>query len=181
MARSGPGHRRAHGAAEGAVTGPGRSEPAGLALFSAILLGWHLPAMFDATLTSEALHALEHTLFFAASVLLFKQLIPSPPLHASLGEAPRILLAVAAMVVSWVLAVVIALAPEPLYGFYAHLPSPAQWHLRAGRPADRRRDHVGAGLDHLRDRHLRLCPSLALAPATGAPAASRPRRLAGEH
>jgi putative membrane protein len=95
----------------------------GLALFSVILLGWHLPAMFDSTLSSPILHACEHTLFFASAVLLFKQVIPSPPLRAQLGEAQRILLMVAAMTVSWVLAVVLALAPKPLYSFYAHLPS----------------------------------------------------------
>jgi cytochrome c oxidase assembly factor CtaG len=96
---------------------------AGLALFSAILLAWHLPVMFDATLRSGALHALEHTLFFTTAVLLFKQVIHSPPLRDRLGEAQRILYVLAAMIVSWVLAVVLAVAPQPLYPFYAHLPS----------------------------------------------------------
>jgi putative membrane protein len=96
---------------------------AALALFSAVLLAWHLPALFDATLRSSALHALEHTLFFAAALLLFKQVIPSPPLRASLGDVQRLLYVVAAMTVSWVLAVVLALAPTPLYPHYAHLSS----------------------------------------------------------
>jgi cytochrome c oxidase assembly factor CtaG len=95
---------------------------AGLVAFSAVLAVWHLPGMFDATLRSSTLHALEHTLFLLAAVMLFKQMIPSPPLQMRLAEAQRILYAVAAMVVSWVLAVVLALAPDPLYGFYAHLP-----------------------------------------------------------
>jgi putative membrane protein len=94
---------------------------AGLGLFSVVLLGWHVPAMFDATLHSEMLHALEHTLFFATSVLLFKQVIPSPPLRARLGDAGRVLYVVAAMTVSWILAVVLALAPKPLYSHYAHI------------------------------------------------------------
>jgi putative membrane protein len=95
--------------------------PAGLALFSVVLLAWHLPALFDATLGSNALHALEHTMFFAAALLLFKQVIPSPPLRARLGDVQRLLYVVAAMTVSWVLAVVLALAPTPLYAHYAHL------------------------------------------------------------
>src|SRR5437764_10998970 len=33
------------------------------AAFSGVLLSWHVPALFDATLRSGALHALEHTLF----------------------------------------------------------------------------------------------------------------------
>jgi putative membrane protein len=89
-------------------------------LFSTVLLAWHLPALFDATLRSETLHALEHTLFFGAAVLFWKQVIDSPPLHASLGPPQRVAYVIGAMVVSWVLAVVLALAPHPLYDFYAH-------------------------------------------------------------
>ncbi len=96
---------------------------AGLVIFSAVLLGWHVPVLFDATLSSGALHALEHTLFFASAVLMFKQVIPSPPLRARLDDAQRLLYVVAAMTVSWVLAVVLAIAPSPLYSHYANLAS----------------------------------------------------------
>jgi putative membrane protein len=89
-------------------------------LFSGVLLAWHLPALFDATLRSETLHALEHTLFFGTAVMFWKQVIDSPPLHASLGPPQRVAYVVGAMVVSWALAVVLALAPHPLYDFYAH-------------------------------------------------------------
>jgi putative membrane protein len=91
-----------------------------LVLFSVVLLGWHLPVMFDATLSSGALHGLEHTLFFVTAVLFFKQVIPSPPLHLSLGAPQRVLYAIGAMIVSWVLAVVLALSPHALYAHYAH-------------------------------------------------------------
>jgi len=94
-----------------------------LVLFSVVLLGWHVPVLFDATLHSEALHALEHTLFFTTALLLFKQVIPSPPMRASLGDAQRVGYTIAAMTVSWVLAVALALAPNPLYAHYAHLAS----------------------------------------------------------
>ena len=89
-------------------------------LFSVVLLGWHIPVLFDATLRSTTLHALEHTLFFTTAVMFWKQVIDSPPLHASLAPAQRVVYVIGAMVVSWVLAVVLALAPSPLYSFYAH-------------------------------------------------------------
>lgn len=92
-----------------------------LGLFSVVLLGWHLPVMFDATLRSEALHAMEHTMFFLTALLMFKQVIPSPPLRARLSDPQKVLYVVAAMIVSWLLAVVLALAPDPLYAHYAHL------------------------------------------------------------
>jgi putative membrane protein len=91
--------------------------------FCGVLLAWHVPALFDATLRSEALHALEHTLFFATAVMFWKQVIDSPPLHARLAAPERVVYVIGAMIVSWALAVVLALAPHPLYGFYAHLAS----------------------------------------------------------
>ncbi len=97
--------------------------PVSLAVFTVVLLGWHVPSLFDATLRSSALHGLEHTLFFLSAVLLFKQLIPSPPLRTPLSDGARAAYAIAAMTVSWALAVVLALAPSPLYGHYAALSS----------------------------------------------------------
>jgi putative membrane protein len=89
-------------------------------LFSGVLLVWHVPAFFDATLRSSTLHALEHTLFFGTALLFWKQVLPSPPLHARLVPLHRVVYLIGAMAVSWVLAVVLALAPRPLYDFYAH-------------------------------------------------------------
>jgi putative membrane protein len=88
--------------------------------FSVVLLAWHVPALFDATLRSTTLHAFEHTLFFLTALMFWKQVIPSPPLHTRLMAPQRVLYVVGAMVVSWALAVVLALAPHPLYDFYAH-------------------------------------------------------------
>ncbi len=118
----------AHGVAEGERTAPLRAlsgwlgtPVAALVLFSVVLLGWHVPVMFEATLSSEALHALEHIMFFTVAVLMFKQVIPSPPLRVRLNDVQRVLYVIAAMTVSWVLAVILALAPKPLYPHYAHL------------------------------------------------------------
>ena len=97
----------------------GRPLPSFLA-FSVVLLAWHVPGLFDATLRSSALHALEHTLFFCTAVMFWKQVIPSPPLHASLTAGQRVLYSIGGMTVSWALAVVLALSRHPLYGFYAH-------------------------------------------------------------
>ncbi len=117
----------ARGLSQGRRTAPlrvvsrtlGRPVPSFVA-FSVVLLAWHVPALFDATLRSGTLHAFEHTLFFATAVMFWKQVIPSPPLHTHLLAAQRVLYAVGGMTVSWALAVVLALAPDPLYSFYAH-------------------------------------------------------------
>jgi cytochrome c oxidase assembly factor CtaG len=100
----------------------GRPAPSFVA-FSAALLAWHVPALFDTTLRSTALHALEHTLFLLTAIMFWKQAIPSPPLRTVLRAPQRVAYAIGGMIVSWALAVVLALAPRPLYGHYAHLPS----------------------------------------------------------
>jgi cytochrome c oxidase assembly factor CtaG len=94
--------------------------PAAFVAFSGVLLAWHVPALFDATLRSDALHALEHTLFFTTALMFWKQVIDSPPLRARLSSAQRVAYVIGAMIVSWVLAVALALAPHPLYSPYAH-------------------------------------------------------------
>ncbi len=97
----------------------GRPVPSFVA-FSIVLLAWHVPALFDATLRSTTLHALEHTLFFCTAIMFWKQVIPSPPLHARLLAGQRVVYSIGGMTVSWVLAVVLALSMHPLYSFYAH-------------------------------------------------------------
>jgi putative membrane protein len=100
----------------------GRPLPSFVA-FSVVLLGWHLPVLFDATLKSTTLHAFEHTLFFCTAVLFWKQVIPSPPLRTRLAAPQRVVFLIGGMIVSWTLAVVLAIAPHPLYSYYAHLAS----------------------------------------------------------
>ena len=53
--------------------------------------------------------------------MFWKQAIPSPPLRTRLADAQRVVYVIGGMIVSWALAVVLALAPHPLYGYYAHL------------------------------------------------------------
>jgi putative membrane protein len=88
-------------------------------LFCGVVLVWHVPVLFDATLTSESLHALEHTLFFVTALMFWKQVIDSPPLRAPMSEVWRMAYLVGAMVAMWLLAIALAIAPHPLYSSYA--------------------------------------------------------------
>src|SRR5260370_19200069 len=38
---------------------------------AAVMIGWHLPALYDATLQSESLHVVEHLTFIAAGLVLY--------------------------------------------------------------------------------------------------------------
>ena len=89
--------------------------------FSVNLVGWHVPAVYDLALQSAAVHALEHLLYMTTGILLWAQVIDSPPLRAHVAFAQRAYYMLAAMVVGWVLSLVLVFATAPLYPVYAHL------------------------------------------------------------
>jgi len=91
--------------------------------FNVDLLAWHIPAVYDLTLRSEAVHVLEHVTFLVFGVLVWAQMIDSPPLRSRLGTSQRVYYCVSAMVPGWVLSLVLAFATQPLYSAYANLAS----------------------------------------------------------
>jgi cytochrome c oxidase assembly factor CtaG len=104
--------------------------------FNVNLVFWHLPFAYDLTLRSQAAHALEHILFLGSAVLLWGQVLQSPPLRLRLSSLGRVLYIVAATAVGWLLSLVLAFAPSPLYPAYAHLA------------------HHPGGISELTDQHI---------------------------
>jgi putative membrane protein len=90
-------------------------------LFNCTILIWHLPAAYNATLTSNAVHQLEHAMFFFTGLLFWARVIDPGPLRPRLAWPWRIAYAVGAMIVGWALAIGLVLAPHPLYAHYAAL------------------------------------------------------------
>lgn len=89
--------------------------------FSVDLVIWHAPAAYDLTLHSAVAHALEHLSFLLVGILLWAQVLDSPPLRLRLDPAHRVYYMTSALVVGWLLSLVLAFAPAPLYPAYAHL------------------------------------------------------------
>jgi cytochrome c oxidase assembly factor CtaG len=92
-------------------------------LFNVLLIGWHLPVAYDATLSSALLHDLEHLSFFAVALLLWTRVIDSSPWRSPLSEPGKAAYLTIALVTSWALAVVLSMASAPLYSHYADLTS----------------------------------------------------------
>jgi cytochrome c oxidase assembly factor CtaG len=98
----------------------GRPRGAWLA-FNVNLVVWHIPVVYDLTLRHLVIHALEHTTFLLFGILLWSQVIDSPPLRARLRSDLRVYYMLATSAVSWMLSLVLAFAPSPLYPIYAHI------------------------------------------------------------
>ena len=90
-------------------------------VFNVLLVAWHVPVLYDATLSHAAVHDLEHATFLVGGMLFWLQVIDSPPVRARLAYGARAVYLTAALLVSWVLAIVLALASTPLYDAYADL------------------------------------------------------------
>lgn len=89
--------------------------------FNATMWAWHLPALYDLTLRNQWAHYTEHTMFLVTGVLLWVQVLDSPPLHASLNTIWRLALAIGTLLNGWFLALILAFWPAPLYPAYAAL------------------------------------------------------------
>ncbi len=98
----------------------GRPGPAWIA-FSANLVFWHVPFAYDLTLRSTAVHVLEHVTFMLFGVLLWAQVLDSPPLRLRLSQIHRVYYIVGATIVGWLISLVLAFASQPLYPAYAAL------------------------------------------------------------
>jgi putative membrane protein len=97
--------------------GPQGRATLALALMAAALAVWHVPALYDAALRRPAVHALEHICLLGAGLFFWAHVIAVPPLRSRLTDLHRVGYLAAALLPGWVLAIVLAFAPEPLYGY----------------------------------------------------------------
>jgi cytochrome c oxidase assembly factor CtaG len=88
--------------------------------FTVDLIAWHIPRLYDLAAQHRGIHDLEHLTFVAFSMLLWAQVLDSPPLRRRLNNIQRVYYIVAASVVGWVISLVLIFASTPLYPFYAH-------------------------------------------------------------
>jgi cytochrome c oxidase assembly factor CtaG len=82
---------------------------------------WHVPWLYDLTLSNEAVHDVEHLSFLLFGILFWLPVLESPPLHARLDGLRGALYVTAGAAPGWILALVLALATRPLYPAYAAL------------------------------------------------------------
>jgi cytochrome c oxidase assembly factor CtaG len=89
-----------------------------------VMIVWHVPPLYDATLYSEALHIGEHLTFIAAGLLLYWPMLQATSAHATWQMSPvaKLLYMLVATLPQDAVALVLIFSREPFYEYYTHAP-----------------------------------------------------------
>ena len=90
----------------------------------AVMIGWHVPEFYDATLHSEPLHVFEHLTFIAAGLVLYWPMLDNTSAHARWRMSPAVKLVymLLATLPQDGVALVLIFSRVPFYEFYTHVP-----------------------------------------------------------
>jgi putative membrane protein len=94
-------------------------------IFSTVLLVWHIPALYDATLTTEPIHVFEHLSFIAVGVIFWWPIVdPMRGRDTRRWVSPfsKIAMLVASGIPPTVLGLIFTIAPHAFYDFYVRAP-----------------------------------------------------------
>jgi len=90
----------------------------------AVMVLWHIPSLYDATLRSESLHIAEHLTFVAAGAVLYWPALKDTSAHSQWQMSPGVKLVylLVATIPQDGVALALLFSREPFYEFYTHVP-----------------------------------------------------------
>ena len=90
----------------------------------AVMIGWHVPALYDATLYSGGLHIVEHLMFIIGGVLMYWPILPVTSAYArwQLSPGAKLLYMLVATLPQDGVALALMFSRVPFYAYYTHVP-----------------------------------------------------------
>ena len=90
----------------------------------AVMIVWHVPAFYDATLYSEPLHVAEHLTFIASGLLLYWPILRATSAHSRWQMSPgaKLLYMLVATLPQDAVALALIFSRVPFYEYYTHAP-----------------------------------------------------------
>jgi putative membrane protein len=89
-----------------------------------VMVVWHVPRLYDATLYSGSLHLLEHLMFIAAGLLMYWPMLEATSAHARWQMSPgaKLLYMLVATLPQDGVALALIFSRVPFYEYYTHAP-----------------------------------------------------------
>lgn len=89
-----------------------------------VMLVWHFPAFYDATLRSEGLHVVEHVMFIASGLVLYWPMLEATSARARWRMSPgaKLLYMLVATLPQDGVALALMFSRVPFYEYYTHAP-----------------------------------------------------------
>jgi putative membrane protein len=89
-----------------------------------VMIAWHLPPLYDATLYSGALHVAEHLMFIGAGLVMYWPMLEATSAHARWRMSPgaKLIYMLVATLPQDGVALALIFSRVPFYEFYTHAP-----------------------------------------------------------
>jgi putative membrane protein len=89
-----------------------------------VMIAWHLPPLYDATLYSGALHVVEHVMFIGAGLVMYWPMLEATSAHARWNMSPgaKLIYMLVATLPQDGVALALIFSRVPFYEFYTHAP-----------------------------------------------------------
>ena len=101
-----------------------------LPLWAALIVFWHIPALYDGAVRHDVVHAFEHLGFFTAGIIVWLPVLETLPAPEWFGTGAKLGYVLAVRLVETVVANVFLWAGSPFYDEYVHAVAP--WGIDAG-------------------------------------------------
>jgi putative membrane protein len=90
----------------------------------AVMIGWHIPGLYNATLYNEGLHVFEHLTFIAGGILLYWPMLEATSLYSrrQMSPAVRLVYMLIATLPQDGVALALIFSRVPFYDYYTHAP-----------------------------------------------------------